>query len=448
MKIDVDNVERILLLIIEKYGFKGSVESVVVQAEEVLEKMVLYVVLGDELKDNINLQSGLSAVINSGKRAFKGGIKIINSDSYLGINLPGYVDSTIGDLISNGIVDTAESVQEEMAICIGCRALHKNQIELKANSWQGGIIPYGKEIELSASANFILAGNMAGGFAVAYSFMTEIGIIRPLEEPIGLSLWRPDLDWLDGNSSGPDIKYLPTRYWIVGLGHLGQSFQWVLSQLPKKSNQKVEITLQDYDEISNANYSAGLLAEKNLSGMKKTRVSSDFLERHGYFTRIIERGFDKTVLFSAEDDPPIILCGVDSANARENMNQKAFPLFLDSGLGGTLATFDAMAILNFRFMEIDDNLFRVAESDVIHKGINDLEEDEYECGVLSRKAISSSFVGIVNASIVVSEIIRSFNQGMAFKTIDCSLRDLEDLVAIPAQDQYDLDLLKFGRIEL
>lgn len=446
---DVDNVERILLLVIEKYGIKGDLKSVINKAEDILYKLNLTIILGDELLENLNLRCALSSVINSGKRAFKGGIKIVNSEAYLDVELPGYVNSTLGDLIKKADVYTSTSYEiDDQCICIGHPALNENHIELKANSWQGGIIPFGQSTILPETRNFSLAGNLAAGFAVAYCFMNEIGIMRNIKKPLGISLWRPDLDWLDKNANGPDIHYLPNKYWIVGLGHLGQSFQWVLSQLPIETINSVEVTLQDFDRINKANFSAGLLSEFDSFGRMKTRVSGSFLEQHGFQTRIIERVFDKTVKFSPEDDPAIVLCGVDSAIARKNMDQKSFPMFLDSGLGGSLATFDSMVINNFMVKELDNSLFETTESNVIHRGIDNIEKHEYECGVLSTKAISSSFIGLINSAFVFSEVIRSFNQGKAYETIDFSFREFDDLIAISDDDSYDLELLKYGKIEV
>ncbi len=449
MRVEADNVERLLLLVIEKFGIEGSLNDALSKAEKVLEGMTLTIILGDEILNNINLQSGLSGVINSAKRAFKGGIQIVNAESYGNLKLPGYINSTLRDLINDGTVSSIDfTAVKSPTICIGCTSYKKGQIELKANSWQGGIVPFGHEAQLSKSGNFVLAGNFAAGMAVAYCFMHEIGILRELNQPIGLSLWRPDLFWLDEKAIGPDIHYLPDKYWLVGLGHLGQAFQWVMTQFPKR--ESVEVTLQDFDRIDEANYSAGLISEKSLAGQKKTRVSSVFLEAHGYQTRIIERAFDKTIQFSSEEDPAIVLCGVDNAKARREMDQEAFPMFIDSGLGGSLATFDSMSIQNFKFKKRTTDDFKEAQYETILGAVEkiEVEIEKSGCGILSRKAISSSFIGLINASLVLSEVVRAFNSGMAFKAIDFSLRDPDDLIVEEAGKSYDTELLKYGRIEI
>ncbi len=46
------------------------------------------------------------------------------------------------------------------------------------------------------------------------------------DKSIGLSLWRPDLDWRADESNGPLIELLPKRLWLLGMGHLGQAYAW------------------------------------------------------------------------------------------------------------------------------------------------------------------------------------------------------------------------------
>jgi hypothetical protein len=41
--------------------------------------------------------------------------------------------------------------------------------------------------------------------------------------PVGLSLWRADTDWLGDVGDEPVLEYLPSRLWLIGLGHLGQA---------------------------------------------------------------------------------------------------------------------------------------------------------------------------------------------------------------------------------
>ena len=65
--------------------------------------------------------------------------------------------------------------------------------------------------------------------------------------PAGLSLWRPDADWLACDLTEPALAFLPSRLWLIGLGNLGQAFAWALAVLPYGDRRDVQIVLQDFD---------------------------------------------------------------------------------------------------------------------------------------------------------------------------------------------------------
>jgi hypothetical protein len=50
----------------------------------------------------------------------------------------------------------------------------------------------------------------------------------------GLDLWNlgRSADWLTAHVDAPVLRYLPSRLWLLGLGHLGQAYLWGLGLLP------------------------------------------------------------------------------------------------------------------------------------------------------------------------------------------------------------------------
>jgi hypothetical protein len=141
--------------------------------------------------------------------------------------------------------------------------------------------------------DFALGGVFAGALAVAKSFLSAADIShRDVCEPMGLSLWRPDLCWLDADAAGPALQSLPAKLWFLGLGHLGQAYAWTVGLMPFHPQTPATIYLQDYDAVEEGNWSAGLLCEQNHVGRLKTRVSAEWLEQRGFQTRLIERSFD------------------------------------------------------------------------------------------------------------------------------------------------------------
>ncbi|PWR12134.1 hypothetical protein DKT69_24865 [Micromonospora sicca] len=43
---------------------------------------------------------------------------------------------------------------------------------------------------------------------------------------ITVNLWQPGT-----SADGPELTHAPAAWWIVGLGHLGQAYTWVMSWL-------------------------------------------------------------------------------------------------------------------------------------------------------------------------------------------------------------------------
>ncbi len=80
-----------------------------------------------------------------------------------------------------------------------------------------------------------LSGALAAALAVNEAFLfvrqdtPEAGL-----RDLGVSLWRPDSceDWWRPEKDGPRLSYLPSKLWLIGLGHLGQAYLWGLSILP------------------------------------------------------------------------------------------------------------------------------------------------------------------------------------------------------------------------
>ena len=81
------------------------------------------------------------------------------------------------------------------------------------------------------------------------------------------------------DASAPELSYLPSRLWLIGLGHLGQAYLWGLGLLPYAADAKVELLLQDVDVITPSTESTSILSDRTMLGDKKTRVTAKWAER-------------------------------------------------------------------------------------------------------------------------------------------------------------------------
>jgi hypothetical protein len=110
---------------------------------------------------------------------------------------------------------------------------------------------------------------------------------------VGLSLWRPnpDADWLEANASEPALTYLPSRLWLIGLGHLGQAYLWGLGLLPYRDPAELALVLQDIDLITAPTESTSILSQGDMIGQRKTRAMASWAERRGFTASIQEQLF-------------------------------------------------------------------------------------------------------------------------------------------------------------
>ena len=108
----------------------------------------------------------------------------------------------------------------------------------------------------------------------------------------------------DPDSFGPEIRYLPSGAWILGLGHLGQAYCWCLGCLPYVDPHELLLYLVDFDVVEDANQSTGLLVDQGSVGQTKARAVALALERIGVQTRVSERPFDSHTQRTADEPYP------------------------------------------------------------------------------------------------------------------------------------------------
>ncbi len=445
IEVNIDSVSRLSGLIIEQNpelsekGKEGYLE-----AFEKLKTFSLSIVCGDEIKKSKALQAALITAINEGKRAFLGGVYIAieNDVKFL---LPWSNGDSLNKIILElgGRIVKENEVECSFSLYFGKKAIDNNSLRIVCNGWQGGVEAFGESINLNPYPDFSLGGILAGSLGVGLAFLkvTKEKIDACIKS-IGLSLWNLNLNWLDPLANGPEISYLPQKYWLVGLGHLGQAYTWTLGLLPFQKPSEISVTLQDTDKVSIANFETGLLTETKKIGIKKTRVCSEWLEGRGINTSIIDRNFDDSHV-PQNIEPLILICGLDSAKARRSIDISKFKFVIDCGIGGTRTDFDSISIYNFP--EIGKSVKEIwsdEEAKIINKN-NEKAMEFIGCGFYG-KAISTSFVGGLASTLVFAELIRAGYQGLKTGSINISIRNILDDTFISGKSSYYTELSDNG----
>ncbi len=434
MELNTDTFNRLSLGIIEKD--KCSPE----EAVNKLESLQLNLICSDSLHTSLPLQAALLTAINTGKRAFLGGVNIQMPKGVICL-LPWAGAKLLNDIVKELGGTIVESINKEnFSLTFGLTGtIDNNCMQVVCNNWQAGILTNGEETPFEQKGTIPTAGIFAGGLAVFLAFMKMSGInIAICDSSTGLSLWRPDLHWLDSDAKGPNVEFLPGKYWILGLGHLGQAYLWNIGLLPYPSQQSATILLQDDDKIVAANRSAGLLCEPDHTSLYKTRVCSSWLENRGFQTIITERRFDNYTKRTSEE-PFIALCGFDTASSRLPLENAGFDLIVETGLGSSLSTFDIIALHTFpgasktpQDLWGSEDLTKPDINEIVYEILKDLHDEK--CGIvpltISGKSLSASFVGACSGALVIAELLRGLHGGMRYDKIIFQLRDMENIKAI------------------
>lgn len=298
------------------------------------------------------------------------------------------------------------------------------------NGWTARVTPGSAPSPAASDSTCVLAAATAGALAVHEVFGMVLGRAG---SDVGyrsydLNLWEPGAT----TDRGPDLAYAPASWWLVGLGHLGQAYAWVLSWLLYTDPGAVQVVLQDTDRTTPANHSTGVLTPTGSTGVRKTRLVAAALDAVGFDTTIIERRLDATQRVTLAD-AHVALLGVDNLPTRLLTSTVGWPLAIDIGLGADAASFDSLLMYRFpggrRSESVSGWTTQPTATAPIEvprtAAFRDLENRFEQCGVveLAGKAVGASFVGVIAACIAVAEACRGLHGGAGFDVLALDLND-------------------------
>ncbi|HPF52298.1 MAG TPA: hypothetical protein PK335_12020 [Draconibacterium sp.] len=448
----IDEMSRLAMLNIEnnpglaEQGIEGYY-----LAFEQLKRQKLRIVVSSVVSESRALQSALLTAINSGKRAFKGGV-FIKMPMDVTLLLPWSRTCTLNDAVVEVGGDLTDVSDASFTLYIGIKAVDTDSLEIVANGWQGGVVAAGDDISLTQDSDGVLGGIFAGSLGVALGFLRISGEkLDSTADSCGLSLWRPDLHWLDHEAIGSEIKYFPKKIWLLGLGHLGQAYVWAISLFSFSEPNQLTVMLQDTDIVKPANIDTGLLSDSDSceKKIKKTRLCSKWLEDRHIDTNICERYFDES--FNPTDvESDILISGLDSVETRRILNTDKFKNILDCGLGGNKSNFDSISFYNLGISDLKpEEIWKTTDNSNDNPESRKLYSNIFACGEYD-KGIGASFIGGIASTLVLSEIMRAYNGGIAVPHVRMSVRNQKSSINVSSVINYGnpMKYSKAGFVEL
>jgi hypothetical protein len=423
---DPDVLSRVVKIALDT-GEAQTLEA----AYELFRSYRLGVRVGRDAARSAAHQAALLTIVNAGRRAMLGGVEVVGDlDAPLLVPFAGC--ARLGD----AVVALSGAVRSELSNFVPALLLGDAErpptspvaLEVTFGGWRGGVIPAGEGGRIGEKRAIAPAAVLAGAIAVGEVFQHLRGNPMAGRRSVGLSLWEPGrLDW-SAAADGPSAIVLPSRLWLIGLGHLGQAYLWTLGLLPYRDPAQVELVLQDFDSLTLANDSTSLLTRADLVGRLKTRAMAEWAEARGFRTRVVERAFPGGIKL-ADDEPTLALGGVDNPQARAAFEDAGFDAVIEAGLGAGTSEYLAMRMHAFpasvtarakwggREREAAEPR-PGAYADLARRGID-------RCGLvrLASRTVGAPFVGAAAAALVVSEVLRRLNGGCGLEVVDMTLRD-------------------------
>lgn len=440
--ISADSLHRLV-----KHTIDSGAATSIAQAEALYKSYRLRVEI-----DPVNIsepvqQAALFTTVALGRRVFLGGVTVTGPlDAPLALPIP--LGRTVRDAVQSlgGRCDNVGKGTPTVVIGGGARNQRTGFcVRTAAAGWRGGIVPAHSELQPDRGGAMPLSGMLAAGLAVNEAFLfVNGGTPAAGRRVLGLSLWRPgwENDWLQQDESEPVLTYLPSRLWLVGLGHLGQAYLWGLGLLPYQDPADLSLTLQDIDVITKSTESTSILTDSAMNGQKKTRAMATWAERRGFTTSLQERSFAADFTRQPEE-PSIVLCGLDNAAGRRALDQVGFDFIVEAGLGRGHRDFRTMRLHVLPGRRAAADLWkqtskrekvedRPAYAKLMEEGVLD------RCGMtlLADKAVGAPFVGSIAATLVLSEVLRLLHGGVVSQLIDVDLLSLDHRLVIEHSSDF------------
>ncbi|THD11268.1 hypothetical protein [Metallibacterium scheffleri] len=438
---DVDSFSRIDKLLIDTQ--QVSVED----AQQRRTACRVDLVCGPEVAHSRTLQAAAATVLRMAARCYPGAVTLLASPE---VRQALQAAASPAGLPASALATTSARYM----IALGTTTCGPQALQVSFDGWTAQVAP-GRDSRLAEHEGNPLAGVLAGALAVSETFLHFAGVAaEATHRGVTLSLWQPGKRHAD---PGPALAYLPSRAWLVGLGHLGQAYAWGYAWLPLAPGPAPELWLADDDKLVDANLETGVLSERNRLGDYKTRIVSAWLEARGIQTRIIERRLGTGVRLEPEE-PQLILSGVDRNRARHILAEAGGRL-VDAGLGATASNFDTIAVRAFPNPRSAADLWPldVAASPAAERLAEDnpayaaLSADRCGRVRLAERAVGVPFVGAVAATFAWAQALRDLHGGEHVTDLKLKLASPGDLEAYGrpgiANDLINVPYLPAARAE-
>lgn len=418
-------------------------------AERTISSWRIDVAIGDDLAGNAHGQAALLTAVACALKA-SGGVVVQLTDSAARtvVGSGWQCGLTLEDAVRGLGATTIPEPEPEPepgrpVIVIGNAQVQSTvRLQVSWDGWVASVSPHGRR--LPETGNMVLAPVAAAALAVGEAFWHLTSRPDAAERDRTHNLWDPARTGDDAAHRGPNLQWLPTGGWLVGLGHLGQAAAWCWGLLPYEEPTQCTLVLVDDELTSVANGSTGMFVTPATAPTMKTRLVSEQLERLGFQTRMLEHrladGFRPHTRL-----PGLALVGTDSLQLRRAISDFGWVMAVDVGLGADAEDYTSYRIKTFPDVGRSDEIpaWTGAAPDRAARiaGLPGYKlpagaSAEQRCGtiLIAGRSAAASFVGVVAAATALAEPLRRLHAGPALATVSGDVRRPSPARTITATD--------------
>jgi hypothetical protein len=402
----------------------GEAETIE-EAQATLANYGVRILLNKWFEEDVAAQIIALTAINCASRSFMGNVKIeAPCDTVL--KAPGFVGNRLSEFSAWAGVHPIRDEQAQRWPIIEISAHGKPLIGEAIRPWSDGWI-FGINGQTKPQSALVPPACVASGALAVSEAFSILRRDNPYagRRALALSLWDPRKSGTVVDA-GPLVGLEVPSAWIIGLGHLGQAYAWILGFMNPAHD--ATLFLQDVDEITSSTPSTSMISTPNLVKHRKTRVVAAWLEARGYKTALVERRFNQFQRVGASE-PRVALFGVDNLASRRVLEGAGFSHVIDAGLGSGYRDFKAIRLRTFPGPSSAAALWASDEygPDIVKAPAYQalLASGADPCGVttLATRSVGAPFVGCVGAGYVIASLMRRKLGLDPFAVIDLNLRD-------------------------
>ena len=379
------------------------------EADRLLQSFAIEVRVGD-VQDS-SQQILLYTLVNTAQRCFRGGV-FVSGELQTQNLVPAFKDANVDAVCRRlGAICDRDAPHDSPVVVVNDPTVAHGDLNFwpRFGHWWGGV--FREPAAESVTNGGALGAVIAAGLTVSglFTFFVRDRAPHSVRSQY-LCLWTDKADFGEPTGDGPELAFLPNDLWLLGLGHLGQAYAWLLTMLPYPNGHRGRALIQDDQRLGPENLATSALFFGEGEPLKTDAVKP-WLESSGFHVRRIENRIGRC--FRRETtDPAIALVGFDRPAPRRWAADAGFDLLVDGGIGATARSFSRIRVVTVPGPAAAKNLWPDIEGDggiptvPAYEALRESGVDR--CGVtqVAGRAVAAPFVGLVTACAVLAQLLR------------------------------------------